>query len=286
MTPRTTTRPAARRPFALALVALAAATSAACSTAAPSEPETTEQLVGLFRFTAGGFADGKPTGTYFKMAIVGGTADGPFVNNANSPIDEGRVTALKPGTAGGLRTGAYQSEAKPGFRNGDSLSGSVITPTKFFDVLFGISTNAVDPQTRAPLPAPSITRTGTTLTADVSAWAASWNNQEFNQGAPKPVPRTDAAAAGQEQVGKAWDVVSQRWLAQPAAAKATGPTANGTFDPATRRFTLDWTSHIQGGPFNDFTGVWHLEGVFEPGPPPTADGATASAHSSAPKKAP
>jgi len=279
-------RSTTRRAGALAFVSVVAAASAACGSPAPSQPETPEQLVGLFRFAPGGFADGKPTGTYFKMAIVGGTADGPFVNNANSPIDEGRVTALQPGTAGGLRTGAYQSEAKPGFRNGDSLSGSVITPTKFFDVLFGISTNAVDPQTRAALPTPSVTRTGTRLTADVSAWAASWNNQEFNQGAPKPVPRTDAAAAGQEQVAKAWDVVSQRWLAQPAAAKSTGPTATGTFDPATRRFTLDWTSHIQGGPFNDFTGVWHLEGVFEPGLPPTAAGAPAAPHSSAPKKAP
>ncbi len=283
MTSRPPAGSTARRSLAAVLVALAAATSAACGAAQPSEPDTAEQLVGLFRFTPGGFSDGKPTGTYFKMAIVGGTADGPFVNNANSPLDEGRVTALKPGTAGGLRTGAYQSEAKPGFRNGDSLSGSVITPTKFFDVLFGISTNAVDPQTRAALPVPSVTRTGTELTADVSAWAASWNNQEFNQGAPKPVARTDAAAAGQEQVAKAWDVVSQRWLAQPAAAKATGPTATGTFDPATRHFTLDWTSHIQGGPFNDFTGVWHLEGVFEPGPPTTA---TATPRSSAPKKAP
>lgn len=280
--PRRTTR----RAGALALIAVIAAASAACGSPAPSQPENPEQLVGLFRFTPGGFAGGKPTGTYFKMAIVGGTADGPFVNNANSPIDEGRVTALRPGSAGGLRTGAYQSEAKPGFRNGDSLSGSVITPTKFFDVLFGISTNAVDPQTLAALPTPSVTRTGTRLTADVSAWAASWNNQEFNQGAPKPVARTDAAAAGQEQVAKAWDVVSQRWLAQPAAAKSTGPTATGTFDPATRRFTLDWTSHIQGGPFNDFTGVWHLEGVFEPGLPPTAAGPPASPHSSAPKKAP
>lgn len=260
----------ARRSLAIALVALAAGGAVACgsSSDAPAQ-ETPEPLVGLFRFTPGGFADGKPTGTYFKMAIVGGTAQGPFVSNANSPIAGGEVTALKPGTAGGLRTGAFQSEAAPGFRNGDSLSGSVITPTKFFDVLFGISTNAVDPQTKAALPAPSVQRTGTKLTGDVSAWAASWNNQEFNQGAPKPVPKTDATAAGQENVAKAWDVVSQRWLAQPAAAKSTGPTATGTFDPGTRRFTLDWTSHIQGGPFNDFTGVWHLEGVFEPGLPPT-----------------
>ncbi|BDD83224.1 hypothetical protein TPB0596_29870 [Tsukamurella pulmonis] len=285
MTPLPLSLPTARRAGALALAALTLATSAACGSPSPSQPEAPEQLVGLFRFTPGGFADGKPTGTYFKMAIVGGTADGPFVNNANSPVDEGRVTALHPGTAGGLRTGAYQSEAKPGFAGGDSRSGSVITPTKFFDVLFGISTNAVDPQTRAPLPAPSVTRTGTTLTADVSAWAASWNNQEFNQGAPKPVPRTDAAAAGQEQVARAWDVVSQRWLAQPAAAKSTGPAATGTFDAATRRFTLDWTSHIQGGPFNDFTGVWHLEGVFEPGPPPSA-APSGSPAPVAPKKAP
>jgi hypothetical protein len=40
-----------------------------------------------------------------------------------------------------------------------------------------------------------------------------------------------------------------------------GPT--GTYDSATKKFTLDWTSQIVGGPVNNFTGTWHLEGTFD-----------------------
>ncbi|GAA4406063.1 hypothetical protein [Tsukamurella soli] len=223
------------------------------------------ELVGLFRLTPGAERGGHLTGTWFKMAIVGGTAAaGPYVTNANSTVDGGQVTPLQPGTAGGLRTGSYQTEARPGFKGGNSLSSSVTRPTGFFDVLFGISTNPVDPQTHTPLPPPSVTELDGRLTADVSAWAASWNNQEFNQGAPKPVPSTGPQPPGQQKVTRAWDWVSHRWLAQPATARTTGPQATGTYDPQTRHFTLDWSSHIAGGPFNDFTGVWHLEGTFEP----------------------
>jgi len=40
------------------------------------------------------------------------------------------------------------------------------------------------------------------------------------------------------------------------------------FDPEqigvnTGSYSLDWASQIVGGAFNDFTGVWHLEGVLE-----------------------
>jgi hypothetical protein len=36
----------------------------------------------------------------------------------------------------------------------------------------------------------------------------------------------------------------------------------GTIDPATGAFVLEWSSQIVGGAFNDFTGVWHMEGTF------------------------
>jgi hypothetical protein len=57
----------------------------------------------------------------------------------------------------------------------------------------------------------------------------SWNGQQFNQGAPKP---------------------------------GGGGQASGTYDKATGRYTLDWTSAIKGGPFDGFIGVWHLEGIY------------------------
>ena len=35
----------------------------------------------------------------------------------------------------------------------------------------------------------------------------------------------------------------------------------GTYNADTKAYTLDWTSQIVGGPFNNFSGHWHLEGT-------------------------
>ncbi len=70
----------------------------------------------------------------------------------------------------------------------------------------------------------------------MAAVVASWNNEFFNQGSPKP----DGSAPG-----------------------LTAPV-HGTYDADTGEFVLEWSSQIVGGPFNDFTGIWHLEGTFKP----------------------
>ena len=75
-----------------------------------------------------------------------------------------------------------------------------------------------------------------TLSGQVTAWAAQWNGDSFNQGSPKP----DGS------------------LPKPTT-KLTG-----TYNPTTRAFTLVWTSLIVGGPFNGFAGYWHLAGTFVP----------------------
>jgi hypothetical protein len=46
------------------------------------------------------------------------------------------------------------------------------------------------------------------------------------------------------------------------AMQPCGPA--GTYDRSIHAYSLEWTSHIDGGPFNGFTGMWHLEGTFEP----------------------
>jgi hypothetical protein len=99
-----------------------------------------------------------------------------------------------------------------------------------------VSTNAVDPQTQASAPAPSISfNSADQISGNLSAWAASWNKQEFNQGAPKP-------GGG----------VPGNTMGSPV----------GSYDPVTGAFTIIWASQIVGGPFNNFTGVWHLQGTF------------------------
>lgn len=196
-------------------------------------------LVGLFRITGGECAAGSdPTGSFFIMVEPGGTLEeGPFVENTDSPCEDQTFSPLLPGSDGGLMTGSYQPEVSPPFDDAGNGKTAVLTrPTTFFGVDFANSTNEKDPQTGDSTTVPTVTADGGTLAGDLSAFAASWNGQHFNQGAPKP---------GGEMPGL-----------------TSGPT--GTYDEATGAFTLEWSSQIVGGPFNNFTGIWRLEGTFEP----------------------
>lgn len=227
--------------------------------------EAGTELVGLLRLAPGAEKDGKLTGTWFRMVQVDGTVtDGPFMRNGDSKADGGEVTLLAPGTSGGLRLGGYQSQPARAYDgSGNSLASAITEPAKFFGVDFSISTNHVDPQTKRAVAPPTVVADGTRLTADLSSWGVTWNNQVFNQGAPKPVSDTAAKAAGQAEAEKVWDWVAEKYLESAPAPTITGKSATGTYDPETGAFTLEWTSLIEGGPFNRFTGLWHLEGVFE-----------------------
>ena len=198
-----------------------------------------EQLVGLFRIDAGECTTGGVTlGSSFRMINPGGKiGDGPYIANGDSPCGDKTYSPMFPGSDGGLRTGAYQPEVSPPFDGGgNGATESIAKGTPFFAVRFAVATNGKDPQTGVNAPAPSIEVKDGQLSGNLAAFAASWNNQPFNQGSPKP----DGAMPG----------------------LTSGPT--GTYDAATRRFTLEWASQIVGGPFNNFTGVWHFEGRFEP----------------------
>ena len=251
------TRSRSRTPrlaVALALVALLAVAAAACSsdggddsssdtTAASDEggaTTTTEatsgELVGTFAIDPGVFSGGAPSGSYFRMVQSGGTvADGPFVANADSSSSDQTYTLLEPGTDGGLVSGDYQPDPDPAFdATGNALADAIISPTPFFGVGFSLSTSEEDPQSGEAVDPVSITNEDGTLTGQTSAVSASYSNQAFNQGAPKP----DGSSPGETTA------------------------VSGTYDPETGAYTLDWASQIVGGPFDGFTGVWHLEGTF------------------------
>jgi hypothetical protein len=202
----------------------------------------TSSLSGRFAVTAG-TCDGAPAGSYFRMILPTGRADGPFVSNSDSACGDKTYTLLDPGTDGGLIVGTYQSEPSPAFDgNGNSLSEHITKPTKFFGVDFSTSTNGTDPQTKASVPPPSLSAAEDgTLSGDLRSFAASWNNQEFNQGAPKPDGSTPGLTAA----------------------------PSGTLDAQSGAYTLEWRSEIIGGPFDKFTGLWHLEGTFTPDTTPT-----------------
>lgn len=264
------TRRGSTRAGIMIAVALVVLGSAACSNSntATRTVSTTgrRELVGLFRLTPGAVVGDQVNGSWFRMLQPGGNASsGPYMRNADSPADGGLVTLLQPGDAGGLRTGGYQSQPTPAFdSDGNSLADAIMAPTKFFGVKFSISTNRVDMQTKTTVAPPMVWLEDGKISADLSSWSASWNNQNFNQGAPKPVLSTGAKAPGQAQADRVWDWVSQKWLESAPKPTVNGADATGTYDPNTRAFVLEWTSLIVGGPFNGFTGFWHMQGVYQP----------------------
>ena len=197
----------------------------------PDEPAAIEgDLVGVFEIDAGDCADGTVTsGSYFRMVNPGGTLeDGEFVRNGDSTCADPTWNALVPGTAGGLDTGSVQAAPDPAFdATGNGLAADIIEPVTFFGVAFAVGTEE---------PAPVLVATDGVISGDIASWTAFYGNEEFNQGSPKP----DGSAPG----------------------LTAGPT--GTIDPETGVYVIDWSSQIVGGAFNDFTGVWHIEGTFVP----------------------
>jgi hypothetical protein len=195
-------------------------------------------LVGTFAITAGTCSGGVPSGTYLRMVLSGGSnSAGPYFSNSDSTCSDNTYTPLPPGTRGGLVTGAYQPEPSPAFdSSGNALSGQITAPVPFEGVKFATSTNPVDPQTGLSVPVPSIEADGTSLSGNLEAFAVSWNNQQFNQGSPKP---------GGSSPGNTTPV-------------------SGSYTPATGAYVLEWSSQIVGGPFNGFSAFWHLTGTFTP----------------------
>ncbi len=232
----------------IALLAALVLMAAACGNDDDGDAQDTDEpteedaaggpLVGTFEVDPGECADaGVTSGSYFRMVQSGGTLeDGPFIDNADSTCADTTWTALVAGTDGGLVTGDYQPRPDPAFDGeGNGLAAAIIEPVPFFAVGFALSTNATDPQTETEAPAPELSADDSgALSGDLSAASADWNEQSFNQGAPKP----DGSLPG-------------------------GTTApSGTYDADSGAYALDWSSQIVGGPFDGFTGVWHLEGTF------------------------
>jgi hypothetical protein len=198
----------------------------------------TQALIGTFKLVGGSCSGAAPTGSYFKMIFPGGTvAGGKFFDNPDSACTDKSYTLFNPGAAGGFTTGKFQRDPVPAFSaTGGALSNAIIQPQLFTAIDFGIATNPKDQQTGLKVPPPSITVRKGKLSGQVTAWSAAWNKLYFNQGSPKP----DGTKPG---------------LTLPVS---------GTYNAKTRAFVLTWASSVVGGPFNGFTGYWHLQGTFKP----------------------
>ncbi len=212
----------------LALLAAAAIAIAA----SPGEPQaaSSRALNGTFRLQPGSYSRGKPHGTYFRMILARGEG---YLKNPDSRSRDKTYTLGRPGRDGGIVTGRHQPHPSPVFaRNGSARASSIIRPEPFTSINFSVATLAKDPQSKKSVNAPTARVSGRRLTVNLPGYTAEWNRQYFNQGAPKP--------------------------------NGSGRAATGTYNARTKRFVLTWTSRISGGPFNGFSGYWHLEGRFDP----------------------
>jgi hypothetical protein len=222
----------------VALMTSATLVSAAAVSSAATGSAKSTSLVGTFKITAGANHSGAPTGTYFRMLVPKGTLNGPdknYVSNPSSKATDKTYTLLGPGTKGGLETAAFQPAPTPAFdKDGNALAHSIIKPVGFDGINFSVETQNPDAQTKKAVKAPSIADTSGHLSGNLEAFSASWNDLFFNQGSPKPGGTFPAPTAG--------------------------PT--GSYNSSTGVYTLTWTSLIVGGPFNGFTGQWHLTGKF------------------------
>lgn len=207
------------------------------TTEVPAEETLEGPLVGTFVIDAAVCSEaGTVSGSFFRMVQGGGTvADGPFVPNADSTCADQTYSPLAPGSVG-LVTGEFQPQPENPFDEaGNGLADAIVAPTKFFGANFAVSSNEIDPASGTAVTAPAITLNADgTLSGDLRAISVAWNGQQFNQGSPKP---------DDSRPGLTTDLT-------------------GTYDPETGRFVIEWVSQIVGGPFDGFSGVWRLEGVF------------------------
>src|SRR4051794_11207760 len=170
-------------------------------------------------------------GTYFRMILPG--AKDKYFENPDSRATDKTYTLLRPGSDRGMKLGAFQAPPNPAFDgSGNARAHRIALPEKFAGIKFSISTAAKDAQSGAAVTAPKLYVTRGKVSGDLRAWTAEWNTTYFNQGAPKP----NGTFPG-----------------------FTRPV-NGTYNTRTHAFEIAWYSSIVGGPFNGFTGYWHLQG--------------------------
>ena len=211
------------------------AVTAALGVAAGGQASAATPLKGTLKLSPGRLVKKQYTGTYFRMILPGATDK--YFKNADSRAKDKTYTLLRPGTDGGLILGTFQRPPSPAFAgNGFALARRVTLPEKFAGIAFSISTAPVDAQSHTATKPPALAVTGNRVTGDFRAWTAEWNSIYFNQGAPKP----NNSFPG---------------LTRPV---------NGTYNKKTKRFEIVWYSQIIGGPFNRFTGYWHLQGKLVP----------------------
>jgi hypothetical protein len=146
-------------PFKLRLIAVTVA-AMAIPMVATGPALAAQQLNGIFHIGAGSYIRmGLPNGGFFKN---------PYSKDANKTY-----TLIASGPGGGIRTNVVQNAPSPAFTaHGNSRANSIITPTNFTGILFGVITTVP----------PTFSLSGDTITGHLRHLYAQWNKQTFLQG--------------------------------------------------------------------------------------------------------
>jgi hypothetical protein len=146
--------------FKLRLLAMAVATSVAVSMLATGPAFAAQLLHGTFHIGPG---------SYIRM----GLPNGGFFTNPYSKARNKTYTTIASGVGGGIQTATAQNAPSPAFdSHGNSLANSIIAPTNFTGIKFGVITTV----------APSFWLSGNTITGYMRHLYAQWNKQTFLQG--------------------------------------------------------------------------------------------------------
>lgn len=209
--------------------------SSGSSSGSPSPSASGNAMVGQFAISAGDCGSGSvPQGSWVQLGLGGSP-----IKNSDSSCDGGAYTLVSQGSDG-LVTGRFQPNPTPTFdSNGNSLAALIIAPAKFLGTNFGAATNPQNEQTApsgpAAFPVPQAVLNGTRIDANLSAINFTYNGP----------PNGTCASGGGD------------------GCYALGSTdVQGTYDPGTKAYTLQWTGTIHGGAFNNATATFHFEGVF------------------------
>ncbi len=201
-------------------------------------------------------------GIYSSVGTTGGTYVSGSYFSFGGPDSGAAITPTVSPGPGGIVLGSYQNfvlnpnvphpynwngtggAAGTGYSATPTSLGTIVQPFLFAGSYTYVGTNPISYQSGNSYAAPTAdisncVGTSCTLSVDLNSWEVMWNGTAFQQG-PRPVD--------------------------------TGPfvPAVGTYNTATRAYSLTWTSQIDGGPFNGVIGHWHLEGTVAPVPLPGA----------------
>jgi hypothetical protein len=200
-------------------------------TAAPdtAAPDTAAPVTDAPTTTLAGF-EGDLIGIF---EITAGACDGAAVSGSYFQMT-GPDGSLVPNADSPCAADQTFSLLTPGTDGGLATGSHQPAPDPAFDEAGNALANAIaEPTlffgvafglaTDETIDAPTLSAADGTLSGQVSAFTAFYGGSPFNQGSTE---------------------------------------VTGTIDPVTGEFVLDWSSLISGGPFDGFTGGWHLEGTF------------------------